>query len=372
MEFGVTRVLQARREGPSLPWLESIVEDSGTAFRYFGRHPGFFAVTVLILALGIGAATAVFSVAEAVLIRPLPYSESHRLVTLRSVDSRSGESMSTRAAPGVLAEWQASATLFEAIAGYRWTTADVIDGDESERLQGLLATPEFFEVFGVPLLGRSFHAGDRGAERQYESTATGEALVLGREIWQRRFEADDALPGSTIDLHILNFSRAGPTRYTIVGVATAPVRAPPLQVDLRIGHPRVTDTIDFWAPQFVSAAQWAEPGPTDFWFDVVARLRPGVTLEQAQAEMDGIASLQAEQHPETNGGLSIQVRRCGSTWRASGGAKSFCCLPAPPDSCSSLVRTWRRCSSRAASRAAVRCPSARRSARPGGESCGSF
>ena len=117
---------------------------------------------------------------------------------------------------GTLADWQVDATSFEAIAGYRWATVDVVEGAQSDRLNGLMVTPEFFEVFGVPLLGRSFLAEDRGAD----------AVVLGNDVWRRRFDAFDALVGSTVDLHARDLSRVGPTRYTVLGVATAPVRFP--------------------------------------------------------------------------------------------------------------------------------------------------
>jgi predicted permease len=303
---GVTQVQQTLREQAGFPWLETTVQDIGGAFRYVGRNRRFFAAAIAILALGIGATTTVFSVAETLLLRPLSYPESDRLVTLRSVDTMS-DYPSTRVAPGLLADWQIKATSFEAIGGYRWATVDLIDGAQSDRLSGLLATPEFFDVFGVPLLGRSFHPQDRGAKRPFESTDTGETLVLGNEVWRRRFGADEALVGSTVDLYVLNFSRAGPTRYTVVGVARAPVRFPPLQVDFQLGDSNVIDTIDFWMPQFVSPTQLGEPGARDSWFDVVARLRPGVTLAQAQAEMDVIARLQAELYPETNRGRKIRV-----------------------------------------------------------------
>jgi putative ABC transport system permease protein len=288
--------------------VETIVQDIVGAFRYFRRNRGFFAVAVAILALGIGATTAVFSVAETLLLRPLSYPESDRLVTLRSVDTMS-DYPSTRVAPGLLADWQIKSTSFEAIAGYRWATVDLIEGAQSDRLSGLLATPEFFEVFGVPLLGRSFRAEDRGARRPFESTDTGETLVLGNEVWRRRFDADERRIGGTVDLFLLNFSRAGPTRYAVVGIASAPVRFPPLEADFQLGDSNVIETIDFWMPQFVSPAQLGEPGSRDSWFDVVARLRPGVTLAQAQAEMDVISRLQAQQHPEANRGREIRVVR---------------------------------------------------------------
>ena len=295
--YAARRRLRGRLEFGTVTQFQATVRDIGAALRYFRRNRGFFAVCVMNLALGIGATTAVFSVAEAVILRPPPYPESDRLVTLRSVDTVSDDQI-TRVAPGLLADWQDRAKSFESVAGYRSETVDLIDGTQSDRLSGLLATPEFFEVFGAQLLGRTFQAEDRGAPRPYESTATGETLVVGNEVWRRHFDTESSLLGKVIDLFVLDTSRTGPTQYTVVGAATAPVRFPPLEADFQLGGSSVVETIDFWMPQFVSQSQLAEPGPQDYWFDVVARLRPGVTLAQAQAEMDLIARLHAERFPE--------------------------------------------------------------------------
>ena len=289
-----------------MPEIQSTCRDIGAAFRYLRRKRGLFASAVVILALGIGATTAAFSVAEALLLREPAYPASDRLVTLRSVDTLRDDQV-TRVAPGLLADWQSQARSFESMTGYRWATVDLIDGTESDRLSGLLATPEFFDVFGVSLLGRSFLPEDKGTKRQFESTASGETLVLGHQVWRRRFDSDAALVGKTVDLYVLNFSRPGPTRQSVVGVAIAPVRFPPLEADFQLGDSSVIEKIDFWMPQFVSPTQLAEPGPRDAWFDVVARLRPGVTPAQAQAEMDVLASIHAEQFPETNRGRGVRV-----------------------------------------------------------------
>ena len=286
--------------------IQATARDILAAVRYFRRNLGFFAVSVLNLAIGIGATTAVFSVAEALLLRPPPYPESDRLVTLRSVETVTDHPV-TRVAPGLLADRQDKTKSFEAIAGYRWETADLIDGAQSDRLAGLLATPEFFAVFRVPILGRSFQDQDRGAQRPHESTAGGQALVVGNGIWRRYFDTDSSLVGSAIDLYILNTSRAGPTKYSVVGVATAPVQFPPLEADFHLGGSTVVEKIDFWMPQFVSSTQLAAPGPEDYWFDVVARLRPGVTLAEAQAEMDVIARLNAERFPDSYGNRVVRV-----------------------------------------------------------------
>ncbi len=146
-----------------------------------------------------------FSAAETLLLRSPLYPESDRLVTLRSADTI-GDDPATRVPPGLLADWQIRATAFDEIAGYRRTTADLISGAQSDRLSGLLATPEFFEVFGVPLLERSFQDGDRGAKRPFKSTDTGETLILGNEVWRRRFDWDEALVGKSVEIYVLNFS----------------------------------------------------------------------------------------------------------------------------------------------------------------------
>jgi len=274
--------------------MDSLIHDFKGALRHLRRNLRFVVVAVLILALGIGAATAVFSVTETLLLRPLPYPDGDRLVTLRSI-SPDRAFPYERAAAGTLADWQIESTLFEAIAGYRWHTIDAVGAGQSERLNGLFVTPEFFDVFGVSLVGRGFHAEDRGTR----------ALVLGHEVWRRRFGADEAIVGGTLDLNVRNLERVGPTRHTVLGVATAPVRFPPVTADFQLGVASVVETIDFWAPVFVSPTSARAPHAREL--DVVGKLRPGVTVEQAQRQMDGIARRQAEQYPETHRGWTVRV-----------------------------------------------------------------
>ena len=274
--------------------MDSLRQDLRSSLRHFRRHRGFAAAAVVVLALGIGATTAVFSVSETLLLRPLPHPDGDRLVALRSV-RRLGDFPSTRAAAGTLADWQRQATSFDALAGYRWVSVDVIDGGRSHRLSGLLATPEFFEVFGVPVTGRAFAAGDRGAG----------AVVLGRDAWQRLFDADESLVGGTIDLHVRDLSRVGPTRFTVLGVAAAPERFPPIEADFELGVGSVVDTVDFWLPMFVAPTDSREA--EDRRINVVAKLRPGVTAVRAQAEMDAIARRQAADHPDEHRGWGVRV-----------------------------------------------------------------
>ena len=130
-------------------------------------------------------------------------------------------------------------------------------------------------------------------------------LVLGHDAWRRLFGADDALIGGTLDLHARDLSRVGPTRFVVLGVSTTPVRFPPLEADFELGVGTVIDTIDFWWPMYLDPTDSRDA--EDRLINVVAKLRPGVTVAQAQAEMDAIARRQAEEHPEAHEGWEVRV-----------------------------------------------------------------
>ena len=273
--------------------MDSLLHDFSGAIRHLGRNLRFVLVAVLILALGIGATTAIFSVSETLLLHPLPYPDGDRLVTLRSI-SPDPALPYERTAAGTLADWQLESTLFEAIAGYRWHTIDVVGG-ASQRLRGLFVTPEFFDVFGVALVGRRFRPEDRGSR----------VLVLGHEVWRQRFDAAESIIGGTLDLNVRNLRRVGPTQHTVLGVAMSPVRFPPVTADFQLGVASLLETIDFWSPEFVSPTSPREPYAREL--DVVAKLRRGVTVEQAQQEMDAIAQRQAERYPQAHRGWTVRV-----------------------------------------------------------------
>ena len=127
-------------------------------------------------------------------------------------------------------------------------------------------------------------------------------IIVGRGLWKRRFGSDTGLLGKVIDVNIINLSRVGATPSFVVGIATADVHFPPLSADYNLGVGGIADSIDFWMPEV--------PDPTrrdNGDLDVIARLRPGVSLEQAQSEMDSISRNLAVAHPETNNGLSVRV-----------------------------------------------------------------
>ena len=171
----------------------------------------------------------------------------------------------------------------------------MIDGTQSDRLSGLQVTPEFFDVFGVELNGRAFATGDRGSL----------PVVLGQGAWRRLFDADEALVGGTLDLYVRDLSRTGPTRFTVLGVATAPVRFPLIESDFELGVASVVDTVDFWLPMFIAPTDTREA--EERTINVVAKLRPGVTPARAQAEMNAIARRQAAEYPEEHRDWEVRV-----------------------------------------------------------------
>jgi putative ABC transport system permease protein len=261
------------------------------------KHGGIStAVAVLSLAVGVGANAAIFSVGYAMLAHPLPYAGADRLVILRSTNLSHGV-LWTTAAPANLLDWQAQAKSFEAIAGYRWWSVDLTGGGHSERLRGLFITPEFFKVLDVPVMGTTFNAAAVTDFRRRRPD-----IILGRGLWQRRFGSDAGVLGKVIDVNIVNLSRVGATPLFVVGVAQADVHFPPLSADYNLGVAGIADAVDFWMPE------QRDPTRRDNGdLDVIARLRPGVSLEQAQSEMDTISHNLAVAHPETNDGLSVRV-----------------------------------------------------------------
>jgi len=127
-------------------------------------------------------------------------------------------------------------------------------------------------------------------------------IIIGRGLWQRRFGSDATLLGKVLDVNIINLSRVGPSPFFVVGIASSDVHFPPISPNFDLGVSGIGDSVDFWLPEPL------DPAKRDIGdLDVVARLRPGVSLEQAQAEMDTISANLAAAHPETNNGLGVRV-----------------------------------------------------------------
>ena len=252
------------------------MNDIRFAARNLLKRPGFTIIVVLTLALGIGANAAVFSVINAVLLRPLPYRDADRVVMLWQNNVKAGVPRND-VSPANFLDWTEQSSSFEAIAGVEPFGFSLLGEGEPERFPAWLVTSGFFQAAGADaLLGRTFTAEDYkpGNDR---------VVVLGHGLWQRRFGADTSIVGGKITLN--------GQPYVVVGVMPPEFQLPP---DREIWAPRTVREND---RQFRGATYW----------NVVARLKKGTTVAQAQEEMNGIAARLAAQYPDTNGGMGASV-----------------------------------------------------------------
>ena len=245
------------------------------ALRMLAKSPAFTFVVVVTLGLAIGANSAIFSVVNAVLLRPLPYPNSDRLVRIYGTQPQLPTGPTS---PANFLEWKGENEVFERIATYIGQGFNFTGTDKPERVIGVRVSADLFQLLRVqPALGRTFTVDeDRdGADR---------VVILSDQFWQSRFGGDARAVGQTITLN--------EQRYTIVGVMPAGFAFPS-------PHAQV------WTPVGFNPAEQATRD-TNF-IDVVARLKPAVSIEQAQANMTAIAQRQAERYPQTNFGVGVKV-----------------------------------------------------------------
>jgi predicted permease len=241
------------------------------------KNPGFFAVAVAALALGIGANTAIFSAVEAVLLKPLPFAQPARLMVVWEDASYVGFAFNTPA-PANYLDWRTRNRVFTDMAATRFVTASLTGDGQPEQLSGKKVTPNFFDVLGVqPAVGRPFTA--------EEDKMQSPVVVLGYNLWRRRFGGDESILGRSI---LLN------------GVQTKVVGVMPK--DFFFSDRKNSD---YWVPMAFTPEQWARR-QTHF-LTVVARLKPGVTAQQAQKDMERVAGELQKQYPESNAKLGAVV-----------------------------------------------------------------
>jgi putative ABC transport system permease protein len=263
--------------------MDSLRQDIRYAIRLCLRTPGFTGVAVLALALGIGANTAIFTIVNAVLLEPLPFRDPDRLVVLWETNARrAGQPNVT--GPSNVIRWQERADVFERIAPFYDYRVNLTGSGEPEELVAMDVTPDFFPALGVsPLAGRGF-AADEGPE------GNDGVAVLGYNLWRRRFAGDTGIVGRTIQIN--------GRPITVIGVMPADTRLFVKRGSL-VGKPA-----DLWRPFAFTAAQRE---PRGRYMSAIARLKPGVTLETAQAQMTTIASGLATEFPQFNTGWSALV-----------------------------------------------------------------
>jgi putative ABC transport system permease protein len=251
-------------------------QDLRFGVRMLLKHPGFTLAAVFTLALGIGANTALFSVVNALLLRPLPFPQSEQLVQVWEFDRQSGNKKFTVALPN-LVDWRAQGQSFAQLAAYRGASFSLSGNDGPERISALSVTTNYFKVIGVTAaLGRDFsdEDGRPGAPR---------IAILSHGSWQRRFGADPKIIGQTI--------RIDGESCPIIGVMPAGFDFPDSEVEM-------------WAPM---RGDLAAAGRALHAYQAVGRLKPGVKIKQAQAEMDAIARRLEQQYPDTNTDVGVRL-----------------------------------------------------------------
>ena len=267
--------------------MQKLLQDLPYAVRTLLKKPGFTSIAIVTLALGIGANTAIFSVVNAVLLRPLPYKDSDRLVMVWEADQNKGVNQVQVSAPNY-ADWRDQNEVFEQMAASFArpdTGVNLTDGTNPEWVQAAVTTGSLFTVLGIqPALGRAFLP-------EEEKAGNNRVAILSDSLWRRRFNGDGSIVGKTITVDARS--------YTVVGI--------------------LPKGFEFPTPRSVAAA--AQPkGPVELYipavlgkhrgghnYRVIARLKPGVSLPQAQAQMNTIAARLQQQYPEHQAGMGTSV-----------------------------------------------------------------
>ncbi|HZE89330.1 MAG TPA: ABC transporter permease, partial [Verrucomicrobiae bacterium] len=256
--------------------MAGILHDVRYAGRVLRQRPGFTATAVITLALGVGANTAMFSVIDAVLLRPLPYAEPDRLVYLNTTSEAAHASLWPISWPNFEDVRQQDGAL-EMTGATRNVSLNLAEGDATERIEGARVSPNLLRLLGLaPEIGRDF----LDAEGSPGAPAT---AILTHGFWQRRFGGDPRIVGRTVGLD--------GTRCTIVGI-----------LPVGLGYPEATTEV--WIPLVVSPAE-ALRG--NYFLRPIARLKPGVSLAEANAQTEAIAARLAKDYPDDNAGMSLHL-----------------------------------------------------------------
>jgi putative ABC transport system permease protein len=249
-------------------WLETVWQDLSYGARMLVKNPGFTLIAVITIGLGVGANTAIFSVVNTVLLRPLPFEEADRLLAVWGFHPQIGRE---DASLPDFADWRDQNRSFERMAASTGRSFNLMNGEEPERLLGEAVTIDYFSVLRIqPVLGRVFlPEEDRpGASR---------VVVLSHGLWNRRFNANPSLMGQSIKLNGQD--------YTVVGIMPSTLWLP--------------GKAELWVPLAMDPTQ---AGRRNDFLTVTARLKPGVSLEQARTDMDAITKRLEQQYPQSNAG----------------------------------------------------------------------
>jgi putative ABC transport system permease protein len=256
--------------------MQNFWQDLRYGVRMLWKHRLATVVCAVALALGIGANTAMFSVAEAFLLHPVPFENTERIVAL--VDSRPEQTIDRNAvAPATYLEWKKQAHSFEQVGGFSWNEVNLTGDREPEKIHGFEVTSNFFGLVGVPpKMGRVFLPEEEQQGKEQE-------IILSYGLWERRFASDSKILGKTV--------KVDGKSYTVVGV-----------MDKGFNFPQPAEA---WMPMALDLKQQSQRDERFVW--VLGRLKPGVTVAQAAAEMSTITQRQANTYPDDYKGWQLRV-----------------------------------------------------------------
>jgi putative ABC transport system permease protein len=274
--FATTRRRSIHPDDSPFSRSETMRHDIRDAFRTIIRSPGYAVTTIAVLALGIGATSAIFSFVDGVLLRPLPYADPERIV---AISERQPEGLRNSISTANFLDWQQGNDVFEVMAATRNSSVTMSGGTEPMQIPGFRVSAGYFDVYGArAALGRTFAPGD-------DQPGNDKVAVITYRLWQRVFAGDAGVIGRSVTFN--------GEPYTIIGVMPA-------------GSAFDRGATDVWRPLAFGPGERTR---SFRWLRSVARLKPGVTLEQARARMAPITARMAKDYPATNEGWGITIDR---------------------------------------------------------------
>ncbi len=277
---GPEQVKEQVRAARAGVWLETLWQDVRFGGRGLRKNPGFTSIAILTLALGIGANTAIFSVVDAVLLRPLPYREPSQLVTVFESNSPNDLTTQNAAAPGNFLDWRDQNRVFEQIGAVSLPGFNITGTDHPERVLGAAVSAGMLQLLGLQAhLGRDIQPAD-------DRPGVAPVAMISHSLWERRYGSDAAAVGKMI--------RLGTLSYNIIGILPPDLHFPVEGVDVWVSLEQSINGFDM---------HWRN----SHYLSVYARLKPSVTLPQAREDMNRIAASLKRAYPDTNSGAGAVV-----------------------------------------------------------------
>jgi putative ABC transport system permease protein len=275
---GPEQVKESCRDTRETRWLEDLLQDLRYGARMLMKNPGFALVGVITLAAGIAANTTIFSLADAVILRPFNFPNQERLVNVWEAGTLAGGFDHGSVAPGNFNDWHEQNQSFERLIAIQWRPFDLTGAQQPERFGGRAASAGFFDALGVkPALGRAFLPGEDEPGRD-------QVVVINHSLWERRFGADPNIVGKTLTLNAKTF--------TVIGVMPPDFNFP-------------SGGGEMWAP--LAFDDKTKRDRNYHYLQVLGLLKPGVSVTQADADLDAISQRAQRLFPETNAGRWANV-----------------------------------------------------------------